>query len=303
MIEKIVAGAALFILTSLVTYAFKARQLYAVVPKLHKKSFLSDGGSVAELVVYNKGAKVEENISLEIRQELKCELLASNSSSAVINDNVIEIDRIHSHSEISMILMVEGEALSYDDLTSLSSKEIKGSFYKKVEEIPPRATDIATSITIIALFCGALYWGGDAYKYLESKYLRYNYSNIFDTGWRNISDYLASDLSESYSSQEFPVRFLGVEVGKEKLLVNYEIINKSSLPINVNIRDSQYSNYDIKTGLPFESIDVDPMEKKNLTVEYSSNKQEFLKLNASIDFGDEYIYGLEHNIDIKKNNK
>ena len=171
MIDRVLAGAILFILTSLIAYTFKVRQLYAVVPKLHKKSFLSDGGSVAELVIYNKGTKVEENISLEIRQDLKCDILASNTSSAIIKNNVIEIDRIHSHSEISLILLVEGETLSNEDLVSLSSKEIEGKFIKKIDEVPPSASKSAINFSLIVLFLSIIYWGGGAYSYLESKYV------------------------------------------------------------------------------------------------------------------------------------
>lgn len=303
MIEKVLAGTILFILTSLVAYAFKVRQLYAVVPKLHKKSFLSDGSSVAELVIYNKGTKVEEDIALEIRQELKCEILASNSSNASIKDNVVQIDRIHSHSEISLILLVEGEALSYEDLVSVSSKEIKGKFIKKIDEIPPSASKSAISISLVVFLVSLLYWGGGVYTYLESKYVEHTYSNIFKEGWEGLSDYLISDLSESYSDQEFPIRFLGVNVDDKKIFINYEVINKSSIPIEVNIRDSKKFEYEVDNSLPFKSIEVGPLEKKSLAIEYPNNNQENLELASSIDFGDEYIYGLVHKIDLKKYNK
>lgn len=303
MIEKVLAGTILFILTSLVAYAFKVRQLYAVVPKLHKKSFLSDGSSVAELVLYNKGTKVEEDIALEIRQELKCEILASNSSNASVKDNVVQVDRIHSHSEISLILLVEGEALSYEDLVSLSSKEIKGKFIKKIDEIPPSASKSAISISLVVFLASLLYWGGGVYTYLESKYVEHTYSNTFKEGWRGLSDYLVSDLSESYSNQEFPIRFLGVNVDDKNIIINYEVINKSSIPIEVNIRDSKKFESEPGNSLPFESIEVGPLEKKSLSIEYPNNNQENLELASSIDFGDEYIHGLLHKIDLKKYNK
>ena len=303
MIEKVLAGTILFILTSIVAYAFKVRQLYAVVPKLHKKSFLSDGSSVAELVIYNKGTKVEENVTLEIRQELRCEILASNSSNAIIKDNVVQIDRIHSHSEISLILLIEGESLSYEDLVSVSSKEIKGQFLKKVDEIPPSASKSAISISLVVLLACLLYWGGGVYTYLESKYVEHTYSNIFKQGWRGLSDYITSDLSESYSNQEFPIRFVGVDFENKKISIDYEVINKSSVPIEVVVRDSKKFEYELGNSLPFESVEVAPLEKRKVTIKYPNENQENLELASSINFGDEYIRGLVHKIDLKKYNK
>lgn len=303
MIEKVIAGVVLFVVTSLVAYAFKVRQLYAVVPKLHRQSFLSDGGSVAELVVYNKGTKVEEDISLEIRQEVKCELLASNKSGASIVDNVLRIDRIHSHSEVSVILLVEGETLSYDDLVLLTSKEIKGDFCKKIDEVPPSASKSSVTFSMLLLVGGLLYWGGDAYSYLESKYLKYRYTNIYESGWQDLGDYLTSDLSESYSNQEFPLRLVDVSVDSKKIEIKYEVINKSSLPFSVSVTDSLFFQVEERDGFPFVSIDVEPLEKGSLSIEYPNQNQEHIKLTASFRFGEEYIHGSVHKIDMTKYNK
>jgi hypothetical protein len=303
VIENVIAGVALFVVTSLVAYAFKVRQLYAVVPKLHRKSFLSDGGSVAELVVYNKGTKVEEDISLEIRQEVKCELLASNKSGASIIDNVLKIDRIHSHSEVSVILLVEGETLSYDDLVLLTSKEIKGTFCKKIDDVPPSASKSAVAISILLLGGSLLYWGGDAYSYLESKYIKYKYTNIYDSGWQGLGNYLTSDLSESYSNQEFPLRLIDVSVDSKKIEIKYEVINKSSLPLSVSVTDSLFFQTKEKDSFPFVSVDVAPLEKGSLSIEYPNQNQEHIELTASFRFGDEFIYGLVHKVGLKKYNK
>ncbi|CAM3869413.1 MULTISPECIES: hypothetical protein [Pseudoalteromonas] len=303
MIEKVIAGVVLFILTSLVAYAFKVRQLYAVVPKLHRKSFLSDRGSVAELVVYNKGTKVEEDISLEIRQEIKCELLASNKSGVSIIDNVLKLDRIHSHSEVSVILLVEGETLSYDDLVLLASKEVKGSFCKKIDEVPPSASKSAVTISFALLVASLFFWGGDAYSYVESKYVKYKYENIYEAGWIELGNYLTSDLSESYSNQEFPLRILGVSVDPKKIKIDYELINKSSLPISASVTDSLFFKVKETDGMPYSSVEVEPLEKGSLSIEYPNSGQERIEITASFRFGDEFIHGSVQEILIKKYNK
>lgn len=303
MIEKIIAGVVLFILTSLVAYAFKVRQLYAVVPKLHRKSFLSDGSSVAELVVYNKGTKVEENISLEIKQEVKCELLASNKSGVSLSDNVLTVDRIHSHSEVSVILLVEGETLSYDDLVLLTSKEIKGSFCKKVDEVPPSASKSAITISFFLFMISLFFWGSDAYSYIESTYVKHKYANTYEAGWRNLGNYLSSNLSESYSDQEFPLRLLGVSIDPKKITIKYELVNKSALPIGVSVTDSQFFKVEERDGIPFSSVEVEPLEKGVLSVEYPNDGQELIRLTASFRFGDEFIHGSEQDVVIKKYNK
>lgn len=303
MIEKVLAGIVLFLITSLIAYAFKVRQIYAVVPKLHRKSFLSDNGSVSEIVIYNKGTKVEEDINLEINQELKCELLASNSSNTVIENNVIKIDRIHSHSEESIILLVEDGVISYDDLKSVSSKEKAGIVVKKIEEVPPAASNVALSLSGIILFFSLLYWSGEIYDYSQSKYIDYKYSQLSEMGWSEIDDYLFSDLSDSYSNQEFPIRLLGVDIADKDIVLHYEVINKSAVPISVVLRDSKKLENEGRNDLPFKSIDVEPLEKEKISLIYPNLKQETLVLTSSINFGQKYIHGLTNTVDLNKYNK
>lgn len=298
MLEKIIAGMLIFCVTSIVAYAFKMRQLYAVVPKLHRKNFLSDGGSVAELVLYNKGTKVEEEVSLELRQELKCELLASNSSGASIQDNVIKIDRIHSHSEISLILLIEAKAFSHEDLVQISSKEKIGKLIKKVDEVPPSASRLAIGISLVVTFFCTLYWGGSVYGYLETKYIERKYSHLVESGWGGFERYLNSDLSESYSRQEFPVRFMGQNVTLDAITLSYEVINKSSIPIEIYLSDLKKFDSE-NNSLPFESVEVAPLDKDILIIQYPNTNQKNIEIRGSISFGEEYIHGLKHKVHVK----
>lgn len=81
--EKITIGLVLFTVTSIIAYLFRMRQLYVVVPKLFRHSQISNEGSLCELLVYNKGNQVEEDIQVSLDPELKGELLASSSSDIV----------------------------------------------------------------------------------------------------------------------------------------------------------------------------------------------------------------------------
>jgi len=72
--DKVIIGLVLFAITSIVAYLFKMRQLYVSVPKLFRHASISKDGSLCELIIYNKGNQVEENIQVDFNPKLKGEL-------------------------------------------------------------------------------------------------------------------------------------------------------------------------------------------------------------------------------------
>jgi hypothetical protein len=272
--ERLIIGLVYSSLVLLAKYLYGVRQLYAVVPKLYKVSELSSNGSISEINIINKGKKVEENITLQLNKNMKCELLASNSSDVTVKDNLITIPRLHAKSDVSLILASDDEEITKDKLISLSSKECKGEIIKSIDEIPPNYFNIAMfTIVVFSLFI-ILFWYDEIKLYTEKIFnteqkitKEFNVSvdpdtksilklgttnikvkktekqllldktkvNIQNKGWKNIDKYLASDFSHSYTYQEFPIRHIETKIDGKLAKYKFEIINKTALPLEVTI--------------------------------------------------------------------
>jgi len=299
LFTKIIAGLIVFILTTLIAYLFRKRQLYVVIPKFYRSSTLAEEGTVSEISIYNRGNKVEEDIVLEIEQDIKCELLAANSSEITLINNKINIPRLHSKDEVSLILLVEEGSLTDEKLLSISSKECKGKVFKKIEEVPPSSSYIAKMLIVIALIISFFTILPTIFNYSENKWVTYNYSEIKKQGWSNITDYLLSDLQESYSNQEFPFRLVKTNIEGNLVRLTYEVINKSALPIDVTIQEDHPSKEKYIWYNYFESKTIKSYSKNTITVEALRNEKSEIFMNFSIKFGEDFIVGILHKINIK----
>jgi len=265
MLIKILIGLAVFAVTSIVAYLFRMRQLYTVVPKLYKTSFLSEKGSVSELIIFNRGNKTEENVTLEFDENIKCELLGANISNVKISDSLVEIDRLHAKSEASLILLVENGILSKDTINSLSSKECKGKAYKTVDEMPINSSYVAMMIIGFVVIACLFNWGPEAYNTLNNKWVSYRYTYISQQGWKNIDDYLSSDLRDSYSNQEFPFRFISYTTNDKKktITIKYEAINKTAIPVDFRIQTEKEVTDENTSDITkwYSSKEISPLSK------------------------------------------
>lgn len=298
MIIKIIASLIVFILTSIVAYMFKVRQLYAVIPKLYRSSVLSEEGTVSEIVVYNKGNKTEEDIRVEIDQEVRCELLATTSSEIQLTGNVINIPRLHVHSDVSLVLLIENGVLSDEKILSISSKECKGLVYKKVEELPPASSSFAIGLIVFIGIIISVVWLPTIINYANKEWVSYNYSHLEKNGWKNIENYITSNLEDSYKREEFPVRFLKYELDGSIVKITYELINKSALPIKVTIKEKEneyagwYKNY-------LYDKDVETLSKKIITIEALRTESGLIDIEFYIKYADDFIYDLLHTVKIE----
>jgi len=292
--EKVVVGLILFIVTSVLAYLFKMRQLYAATPKLYRSTPLSNNGSLCELIVYNKGNQVEEDISVSLDPDLKAELLASNSPELTLENSYIKIERLHKGQEISAILLIENGIFDSSKITSISSKSTLGKVFKKTEEVPP---NFAMSFLLIACLLGltpGFIYGMKTYESLSRMYNENQLSAVYGLGWKNLERYYESDLRKSYSNQEFPVRLIGSSLGKEEAkLLNFEVYNKGSIPLRVTVDKKIRNKSDLSY---FTNITVAPMSKKEFTIKAPDPTENSARLeyDFSLSYGDEFIYGITY---------
>lgn len=297
LLSKIIIGIVLFIVTSVIAYLFKIRQLYSTSLHLYSTSVLADKGSISELHIYNKGRKVEEDIKLELNPKLKCSLLASNVSDLQITDNnTILLNRLHPKTKASVLLLIDEGEFNPFDMISLSSKECVGKVLPSIMNIPANYGSTAIVVALIFLgFPALMYFGPTAISNTYHIYTDYKYSEIVNKGWENIGGYLSSDLSDSYSKQEFPIRLLSKTNNDKSINLSFEIINKSAIPLKINMFDGlmqeEKSNYHTNFDF-YKTTEIKPMSSQKITFKLSKKKNPYIKF--SFESGSESIYGIKH---------
>jgi hypothetical protein len=293
-LEKVIIGLVLFAVTSIVAYLFRMRQLYVASPKLFRHAPISKNGSLCELIVYNKGNQVEENILVELDPELKGELLASSSSDISFERSTMKIERLHKGEEASAMLLIENGLLDATKIITVSSKGTKGRVLKKVSDVPP---NYAMAFLALAFSLGIfpmMIYGTRTYEKLHSEYVEYKLKPSYLLGWKDLSRYYGSDLRASYSDQEFPIRFLHREFdGKKKSFLVFEVYNKTAAPLEVTVNKVGNPPGDIGN---FASVDLQAMSKNSFKVlePEAINSSEPVLFEFSLKSGEEFIYGLQY---------
>jgi len=290
--DKVIIGLVLFAITSIVAYLFKMRQLYVSVPKLFRHASISKDGSLCELIIYNKGNQVEENIQVDFNPKLKGELLASSSSDITLEGSTIKIERLHKGGESSAILLIENGMLDPTEVVSVSSKGTKGAVVKNANYVPP---NFAKLFLLIILYIGifpAIFYGISLYERLHSEFVEDQLRGIYKLGWKNLSRYYDSDIHKSYSNHEFPIRFLSRKVDDTgKPTLTFEVYNKTALPMHVAVDKNGSHKGDISN---FAFIDLQPMSKEPFSVvaQKPGGSYQPTELNFTLKCDDEYLYDL-----------
>lgn len=295
---KLAIGLVLFVVTSIVAYLFRMRQLYAAAPKLFRHAPISKNGSLCELIVFNRGNQVEENIQVDLDPELKGELLASSSNDITLEGATMKIERLHKGCEASAMLLIENGLLDPTKIISVSSKGTKGTVLKKITDVPPNFAKAFLVGFLIVGFFPAFVYGTKAYEQLHGEYVAYQLQGTYKLGWSNLSSYYTSDIRQSYSNQEFPIRFLSRQVdSNKKPTLTFEVYNKTASPLSVSADKNGSRPGDISN---FASLDLRPMSKQSFTVPVpapTNGSQSPPEITFSLKYGDEFLYGLIYTVE------
>lgn len=305
-LEKIVVGLILFAVTSALGFLFKLRQLYVVVPKLYRHSTVADKGSLCEVIIYNRGKQVEEDIHIQIDPDLKCELLATSSTGITLTGSLIKLDRLHKASDVSAILLVENGLMDVAKLLSISSKACNGKKINKISEVPVNGANTLLFVIGFIAFGFAIGLGPKAFEYFDQKLANYKLTEISESGWSGLNNYYHSSMSNSYSDGEFPVRFVEIKNTKEGVSLIYEVYNKTALPLTVYT--DQKSKAIIEKGIEpspgksFSSVDVPALEKKQFTARALEKNDSSGEIYIGFSFrnGKEFLYKINHRVVLEK---
>lgn len=112
-------------------------RLVVLVPRLFSYSHLTDRGQLAEITIFNRGFKTEENVELSLAPSLQYNIVGSSSEDVLLVKTKLVIPRIGPGDEVTALLLVENGAFSEDSISNCLSKETKGRTVAKLEDVPP----------------------------------------------------------------------------------------------------------------------------------------------------------------------
>ncbi|WP_220492489.1 hypothetical protein [Shewanella sp. SR43-8] len=305
MIENVLVGLVVTLLGTLLIYAFRARQLYLVVPRLFSNYLLSTNGKLVELRVFNKGRTAETDVRITLDPELKYEIVASTDSTSKIEDSAIGVPRVPPGDDYSVLLLVEGGTFTNSRISGVSSATTKGRVLEKLDEVPPNAGNallavifgLALLATPIAGIEGFQTWKESK----EKKELAELYSAL-NNSWSDLERYSSSAFAKLYSVGEFPFHQTSITRSGSRVKVTFTIINRAAAELKVSVRPNwpfkdddpkpwKSSNYEtVKVGAASQStIELElywPNEKKGIAefeFSYSVGADQYLGARMKVD--------------------
>lgn len=306
------------VVAALAVSYFNKRRLFVVVPKLFPHSNLGTSARTAEVTIFNKGYRTEEDVRIEIDGSLSYELIASTQPTARIENSVIRIDRLVGGDEVTILLHVERGNFTKNQIASFSSKDCKGVAVEKVEHVPPRFGDLAQALfalAVVAAFFGFVGWTAKDFfddELLPSQELDRNEIVIppalIDLGWRNMESFVSAKFYKEFEGKGFPisivssnlkgqiatVKFSAKNEGVERLVIDAKLNSAAGSEIGVHANFGEHFAHDILI-LPGKSKEV------TLRVDLPRNADpQLVWLQVSMTYGDlasDVVYNLEKDFD------
>jgi len=232
-IVNVFVGIVTVLIGSALLYVFKLRQLYLVIPRLFEYSTLSPNGKSAEVFLINKGRQTEEDIIIELDKNSNYTLLASSSSQISIVDNKIKIERILPKSSSSILILAEGGNFSSSSISAFSSKFTNGRIIDSLDSVPPNFGNMFIGVLFALGIPLLLYLGATKIPDIYYQYKASKYNEDIRNQWEGIEKFVSTDLSDNYSSVEFPLILQSRSRNRDTLLLQYRAVNKLAAPLDI----------------------------------------------------------------------
>ncbi len=267
MIENVAVGLVVTLLGTLLIYAFKARQLYLVMPRLFSNYLLSTNGKLVELRVFNKGRSAETDVRIALDPELTYEIVASTDSTSTIVNSTIDVPRVPPGDDYSVLLLVEGGTFSNSRISGISSASTKGRVLDQLTEVPPNAGTALLAVIFGLALIGtpiAGLEGFDVWKKNQEKKELAELNAALDNRWSDLERYSNSGFAKLYGAGEFPFHQTSITRNGSRVKVTFTVINRAAAELEVRVRPEW----------PFNDDDPAPWESSiyvSVTVGAASN--------------------------------
>lgn len=303
---QLITGILSTLAAALILYFFRMRQLYLVVSKLFQYSEVTQSGKTTELIIVNRGRQTEEDIKVEFDPSYSYKMIASTSTGVLLENNILQIQRISPRDEVSVVLETTHKDFSKKSVAAISSKTTKGKLLEKLDEVPPNAGNAALVIAAFILIPVVLWLSINAYdKYREQQKLL-SVQKCSVQGWQYIDNYAESDLAAHYSNGKFPVEIKGYKRIKDKLILNIELINNADdwLSFGVNVvSPAGDKNLDLNDKTWIHDVMVAPKEiSKQSFSAYLPVKfpHQILLIEVDMKYKGKLFYGIQRQLDVAK---
>lgn len=304
------------VIGALIFYVFRIKQLYLRMPILYEYSELTSNGKLVEFQILNNGRAMEEGVHINMPLNLDYELIASDHPDVILEKNKITISRIPPMTQVSMLLLAEGNT-NNDFAVTLNSKTSNGTVYDSTSNAPSNYGNRLIGYIVVALIFiiptfGSQYYFNEKIEQAVSEVkkddLLAKYSYLEKDGWEGYDIFVEDNKSKSYPNYEFPITFSGIKkVGKNTFELTFIATNKTTYVFgafahyypNSNLLPDTFTDdftFNPKTpGSIHRSALVDPLSSKKIVLPFEIDKNQKLS-EAYIDFnlryGDEIFHGL-----------
>lgn len=214
--------------------AFRARQLYFIIPNMLGHGGLTGRGQIVQFQMFNRARQMEEDVRITVPETLRCELVAADSPEVKLANNEVLISRLPPMSNVTAILLVEGPVQSDLGSAAMTSKTSKGRLRKSLQDVPPNFGAVITAGVVACLiFALAIIVPTRISDYLEAREkARYEY--LAKAGWDQFQPYIDSPSRNSYADREFPASLIEATSDKGVLTLKFVLANKTALPLKVD---------------------------------------------------------------------
>jgi hypothetical protein len=293
-ILRLVVGISVALGGTFVLYAFRVRQLYLVIPKLFPYGGLTGNSVLIELQVFNKSRYMEEEVQISLPPNAKYEVVAADYQDVKVVENKIVLPRLAPLSDVSILVLADGQFNNNNVVGSLTSKATKGTQCKKREDVPPNVGNMVAGFLVGGIiFVSALY-GMDVHfdaeradmqkeaqedmakikrdedekkKQQDAKVQSYDY--LKNDGWQDYTDYLDTQSLRAYAPHGFPVSFTFAKCVKSLCRFNFVAVNNTTSPITVAAYNTYFgeiaaARFDVDRDVG--KVLVNPLSSKAISV-------------------------------------
>lgn len=306
MIENVLVGLVVTLLGTLLIYAFKARQLYLVVPRLFSNYLLSTNGKLVELRVFNKGRTAETDLRITLDPELKYEIVASTDSTSKIENSAISVPRVPPGDDYSVLLLVEGGTFTNSRISGISSATTKGRVLEQLDEVPPNAGNALLAVIFgLALLATPIAGieGFQAWKKNEEKKESAELYSALNNSWSDLESYSSSGFAKLYGVGEFPLHQTSISRNGSRVKVTFTVINRAAAELNVRVSP----NWPFKDDDPepwkssiYETDKVGAASQSTIELElyWPKEKKGAAEFKFSFSVGEDQYLGAHKKVDI-----
>lgn len=269
MLETLIVGLLIAILSALVLYAFRTRQLYLVIPQLFSSSWLSPKGKIVELRVFNKGRGAESDVQIGLDPAASYDIVASTDSTCSIEKSTVVVPRIPPGDDYSILVLVEDGELTTKHIAGISSSTTKGKVLTRLGDVPPNAGNVVLVVVFICLLLGTPIAAIEAYEKWSDRKMQERIEMLTESlgrQWKELERYAKSEFSTHYAAGEFPIHLIGKSRNGQRVTVKFKVINRAAAPLMATVNAE--SPHQAKDPEPwksnyYESIEIPAASSAN----------------------------------------